>query len=92
MGDCILPKVNSSRLLNFLHLEGHEHRKALCSKGSEGINLPGADGQRCIQTIQLLIPQYRHLAHMVCRNLQQRIRVCIQLRLGIRKMHNGQHG
>ena len=44
MGDCILPKVNSSRLLNLLHLEGHEHRKALCGQGTEGINLLGADG------------------------------------------------
>ena len=44
VGNGILPEVNAPRLLNLLHLEGHEHRKALCSEGSKGIDFSCADG------------------------------------------------
>ena len=91
VGDRVLPKIDATRLLNLLHLEGHEHRKAFRGQSAESIDFSSADGQSSIQSIQLLIPQHRHLAHMVCRNLQQRIGVSIQFRLGIRKMNNGQH-
>ena len=92
MGNGVFTKIDTARFLNLLHLEGHEHRKALCGQSAEGVNLPGADGQSGIQTVKLLIPQHRHLAHMVCRNLEKRIGVRVQFRLGIRKMYNGQHG
>ena len=65
VADCVLTKVNTTLVLNLLHLKGHEHRKALRSQGTERIDFPRADGQHRVQTIKLLEFQHRHLAHLL---------------------------
>ena len=88
----ILPKVNTTRFLDLLHLKRHEYRKALRGQRAESIDLSCADGKGCVQPIHLLVPQHRHLTHMVCSYLQQCIGICIQFCLTVCKMNNGQHG
>lgn len=68
MGNGIFTEVYTAGFLNFLHLERHEHRKALRNKRAECVYLSRAYGQNGIKTVNLLIAQSCHLAHMLARN------------------------
>ena len=63
--DNILPVIHAVLVIDFLHTERDKHRKALCREGTQGINLPHTKRQSCVQTVHLLIFQYRKLAEML---------------------------
>lgn len=44
MGNGIFSKVDTALVLDFLHLKGHEHGKALGGEGTESIDLSCAKG------------------------------------------------
>ena len=92
MGNGVFTKIDTARFLNLLHLEGHEHRKALCGQGTEGINLPHTKRHNRIQPVHLLEFQHAELTKMLSRRGKQRFRVVIKLFFGIRRMHKGNHG
>ena len=90
MGDGIFSKVDTALVQDLLNLKGHEHRKAFRGQGAEGVELPGANGQDCVQAIHLLIFENRHLAHALPGGGENGIRIHIQLFLGIRGNDHGQ--
>ena len=92
MRDGILSEVDAATILNLLDLEWHEHGKALCGQGAEGVDLPHPNGENGVQPVQLLIFQRCHLAHMLPRNGEDGIRVGIQLLLAVGGEYHGQHG
>lgn len=63
MGDGVLAEVDTALVLDLLDLEGHEHCQGFGGESAEGIDFPYSDGEDCIQPIQLLILEDRHLAH-----------------------------
>ena len=90
MGDGILPKVDAAPVHDLLHLEGHEHGQAFGGQGAESVNLPCPDGQDRVQTVDLLVFQYRQLAppgqgaYLLC--------VGVKLLLGIGSDDQGEDG
>ena len=83
VGNGIFTEVNAALIHDLLHLERHQHRKALRGEGSERVDFPRPDGQHRVQSIRLLILQRRHLAHVLSRCRQHRFRIQIQLLLGV---------
>ena len=79
VADGVLPKIDTALVHNLLHLEGNEHRKALGGQRPKGVDTPGADGQYRVEAIELLILQYRKLAHMFPGDGQHRLRVGVKL-------------
>ena len=55
MGNGIFSKVDTALVLDFLHLKGHKHGKALGGEGTESIDLSCANGQHRIQAVCLLV-------------------------------------
>ncbi len=80
--------VDAALVLNLLHLEGHEHRKALRGQRSEGINLADTDRKDRVQPVELLVLEYRHLAHVLADRGEQGLGIVIQLLLRIRRQHH----
>ena len=62
VGNGVLPEVDAAPVHDLLHLEGHEHGQTLGGQGAEGVDLPGADRQDGVQTVNLLVFQHRQLA------------------------------
>ena len=62
MGNGVLSEVDAAPVHDLLHLEGHEHGQTLGGQGAEGVDLPGADRQDGVQTVNLLVFQHRQLA------------------------------
>ena len=90
VGDGIFSKIDAALVHDLLNLKGHEHRKALRSQGAEGVELPGANGQDCVQAVHLLILEDSHLAHALPSGRENGIRIHIQLFLGICGNDHGQ--
>ena len=90
MGDGVFSKVDTALVHDLLNLKGHEHRKAFCGQGTEGVELPGASGQHGVQAVHLLILENRHLAHTLPSGRENGVRIHIQLFLGIRGNDHGQ--
>ena len=68
MGNGVFSKVDAAHFLYFLHLERHEHRKALRGKGTQGIDLTHTDRQYRIECVKLLIFHSRQLTKVLsCR-------------------------
>ena len=90
VGDGIFPKVDTALVHDFLHLKGHEHRKAFRGQSAEGVELPGANRQHGVQSVHLLIFENRHLAHPFSCCGENGIRVRIQLLFGVGSNDHGQ--
>ena len=90
VGDGVFSKVDTALVHDLLDLKWHEHRKALRSQGTEGVELPGANGQDCVQAVHLLILEDSHLAHALPSGRENGIRIHIQLFLGICGNDHGQ--
>lgn len=86
----VFSKVNAALVHDFLNLKGHKHRKAFRSQGTEGVELPGANGQHGVQAVHLLILEDRHLAHALPSGRENGVRIHIQLFLGICGNDHGQ--
>ena len=90
MGNGVLSEVDAAPVHDLLHLEGHEHGQTLGGQGAEGVDLPGADGQDRVQTVDLLVFQHRQLAppgqgaYLLC--------VGVKLLLGIGSDDQGEDG
>ena len=91
VGNGIFTEVNAALIHDLLHLERHQHRKALRGESSEGIDFSRTDGEHRIQSIRLLILQRRHLAHVLSRCRQHRFRIQAQLFLGVCGNHHCDH-
>ena len=91
VGDGVFSKVDTALVHDLLHLKGHEHRKAFRGQGTEGIELPGANGKHSVQAVHLLIFENRHLAHPLPCGGENGIRIRIQLLLGVGGNDHGQN-
>ena len=90
VGDGVFPEVDTALVHDLLNLKGHEHRKAFCGQGAEGVELPGANGQHGVQAVHLLVFEDSHLAHPLSCGGENGIRIHIKLFLGIRGNDHGQ--
>ena len=79
VGDGVLSEVNAALVLYLLYLKGHEHRKALGSKGAKRIDPPCADGENGVQPVKLLEFQHGKLAHMLSGHGKHRFGVAVEL-------------
>ena len=79
VGDGVLSEVNAALVLHFLHLKGHEYRKALGGEGAKRIDSPCADGKDSVQPIELLEFQHGKLAHMLSCHGKQRFSIAVEL-------------
>ena len=77
--DGVLSEVNAALVLHFLHLKGHEHRKAFGGEGTERIDSPCADGENGVQPVELLKFQHGKLTHMLSRHGEHRFGVAVKL-------------
>ena len=91
MGNGIFAEVNTALIHDLLHLEGHQHRKALRGESSECVDFSRTDGQHRIQSVRLLILQRGHLTHVLSRRRQHRFRIQVQLLLGVCGNHHCDH-
>lgn len=71
-------EINTPRLLNLLHLEGHKTRNAFCSESTENIDLSGADRQCCVQSIHLLVFGDGKLTHIIQTQLDDGFGIRVQ--------------
>ena len=90
--DNILPIIHAVLMVDFLHTERNEHRKALRCQGTQGINLPYAKRQSRVQPVHLLIFQHGELAEMFSGCREQGFRIIVKPLFGIGGMHHCQHG
>ena len=90
VGDGVLSKVDAALVLDLLHLEGHEHRQALGGEGAKGVDFSHPDGQCRVEAVHLLELEHRHLAHLLAGHRLDRLRVALQLLIGIRHDDQGE--
>ena len=89
--DHILPVIHTVLVIDFLHTEGDKYRKALCGKGTQGVNLADTKGQGGIQSIHLLIFQYRKLAQVLSGGGKKCFRIIVKLLFRFCRMHHCQN-
>ena len=82
-GDGIDAEVQSARVLNFLHLEGHEDRQGFRIQRAVHLGFPGTKGQDGIQAVHLLEGQGCNLAQAVDGTGNDALRFPVQFFLGI---------
>ena len=83
VGNGVLSEVDAALVLNLLHFEGNEHRKALGGKGAERIDFARPNGQRGVQAVELLELQCGKLAHMLAGNGKNRLSIAVKLLFGV---------
>ena len=94
MGNGVLPEVDAALVLNFLHFEGNEHRKALGGKGTERIDFARPNGQHGVQAVELLELQGGKLTHMLAGHGENRLGIAVKLFFGVGadgQRDNGKH-
>ena len=83
VGNGVLPKINTALVLDLLHFERNEYRKALGGQSAERIDFARPNGQRGVQAVKLLELQCGKLAHMLAGNGKNRLSIAVKLFFGI---------
>ena len=84
VGNGVLSKVNAAFILDFLYLEGDEHRQRLSVvRVRNALIFRTPMGRAVIQAIKLLELEHRKLAHVLSRHGEYGFGVAVKLLLGV---------
>ena len=91
MRNGIFSEIDTTFVLDLLHLKGHKYRLRLRGKRAKGIDLSGSNRQDRIQSIHLLIFEHCHLAHLLTGQREDLVSIHVELFFGIGSQHHGQN-